>query len=71
MSTDTQQRDLYQLAWSWRQAQRRERERMAELRAAIQLAALTMSEAEIVRATQINRVTVRRAMGKDRRDAAA
>lgn len=38
---------------------------MAELSDAIKAAAVDMTEAEIVRATDINRVTVRKAMGKD------
>ena len=38
---------------------------MSELTIQIVRAARSMSEAEIVRATGINRVTIRKAMGKD------
>ena len=64
MTTET---ELRKLANAWRRAQRTERERMAALSEAINRAAAEMSEAEIVRVTGVNRVTVRKAMGKDRR----
>lgn len=65
MTLSTKQRELRKLADSWRRARERERERAAELYAAIHEASHEMSEADIVRTTGINRVTVRKAMGKD------
>lgn len=63
--TDERASELRAYADAWRAARDAERARMAELSAAIAAAASDMTEAEIVRATDINRVTVRKAMGKD------
>ena len=59
------QDELRRLARAWRRSQELERRRMAELAAGIARAMGEMSEAEIVRVTGVNRVTVRKAMGKD------
>jgi hypothetical protein len=57
--------ELAKLAKSWRSAKARERQAMQELSRAIERAAQEGArEAEIVRLTDINRRTVRKAMGK-------
>ena len=54
---------LTALADEWRAARERERAAMAALTGAILYAAGEMSQAEIVTATQVNRMTVRKALG--------
>ena len=52
------------LADEWRAARERERAAMAARTGAIMYAAGEMSQAEIVTATRVNRMTVRKALGK-------
>ena len=51
------------LADEWRAARERERAAMAALTGAILYASGEMSQAEIVTATQVNRMTIRKALG--------
>ena len=51
------------LADEWRAARERERAAMAAMTGAIMYAAGEMSQAEIVTATHVNRMTIRRALG--------
>ena len=48
----------------WRAARAAEREAMAALTGAVMMSADTKTEAEIVAETRINRMTIRKAMGK-------
>lgn len=52
------------LADQWRAARERERVAMAALTGAIMYAAGEMCQAEIVTATRVNRMTIRKALGK-------
>ena len=52
------------LADQWRAARERERAAMAALTGAILYASGEMSQADIVAATRVNRMTIRKALGK-------
>ena len=55
---------LTQFADDWRAAKQAERLAMTQLTGAIIAASATMTEAQISTATEVNRMTVRKALGK-------